>query len=129
MLSESRTQDDSVAYVYFYMEQLISILMRADFMNLMDQRVLYFVINSWQNVENIINNEELSKALNFVYTGNVGRFSCNIPKLWLHCCLEYGFTQKDIICISQIMQMKQFVLRNDRPRYTDKTDDELNVTV
>ena len=36
MLGESRTQHDSVDYVYFRMEQVISILIRADFINLMD---------------------------------------------------------------------------------------------
>ena len=46
MLSESRTQHDSVDYVYFRMEQLICILMRAVFMNLMNQGVLDLVINS-----------------------------------------------------------------------------------
>ena len=46
MLSESRTQQDSVDYVNFLMEQRISILMRADFMNLMEQGVLDLMINS-----------------------------------------------------------------------------------
>ena len=46
MLSESRTQQDSVDYVNFLMEQRISILMRADFMNLMEQGGLDLVINS-----------------------------------------------------------------------------------
>ena len=71
MLSESRTQHDSVDYVYFRMEQLISILMRAVFRNLINQGVLHLVINSWENLKNIINSEELPKTVNFVYAGNV----------------------------------------------------------
>ena len=135
MLSESRTQYDSIGYVYFRMEQLISILMRAVFMNLFNQRVLDLVINSWENLKNIINSEELPKTVNFVYTGNVGRPSYDIPKEWLRCCLEYGFTQKDTACISQVSEktvsrrINQVELRNDCPRYTDITDDELNATV
>ena len=39
MLCKSRTQYDSVDYFYFHIEQLISILMRAEFMTLMDQEV------------------------------------------------------------------------------------------
>ena len=46
MLSESRTHHDSVDYVNFHMGQRISILMRADFMNLMEQGVPDLVINS-----------------------------------------------------------------------------------
>ena len=45
MLSESRTQHDSVDYVYFLMEQLISISMREDFINLMEKGVLDLLIN------------------------------------------------------------------------------------
>ena len=135
MLGESRTQHDSVDYVYFRMEQVISILIRADFINLMDQGVLDLVINSWENLKNIIHNEELPKAVNFVYTGNVGRPSYDIPKEWLRCCLEYGFTQKDIECISQVNEntvsrrKKQFEFCNNCPRYTDIIDGELNETV
>ena len=53
----------------------------------------------------------------------------------MRCCLEYGFTQKDIACISQVSEkavsrrINQFELCNDCPRYTDITDDELNATV
>ena len=67
----------------------------------------------------IIKNEELPKTVNFVYTGNVGRPSYDIPKEWLCCCLEYGFTQKDIACISQVSErtvsrrINQFELHND----------------
>ena len=77
----------------------------------------------------------MPKTVNSVYTGNVGRPSYDIPKEWLRCCLEYGFTQKDIACISQVTEktvsrrINQFELRNDCPRYTDITDDELNATV
>ena len=45
MLSESRTQHDSVDYVFFLMEQLISISMREDFINLMEMGVLDLLIN------------------------------------------------------------------------------------
>ena len=135
MLGESRTQHGSVGHVYFRMEQVIFILMRADVINLMDQEVLDLAINSWENLKNIINNEELPKAVNFFYTGNVGRPSYDIPKEWLRCCLEYGFTQKDVACISKVCEKsvsrrkKQFEFRNYCPRYADITDDELNETV
>ena len=109
MLSESRTQHDSVDYVYFRMEQLISILMRAVFMNFMNQGVLDLVINSWESLRYIINNEELPKAVSFVYTGNVGRPLYNIPKEWLRYCLEYGFTQKETAFISQVSDKKLFL--------------------
>ena len=109
MLSESRTQHDSVDYVYFRMEQLISILMRAVFMNFMNQGVLDLVINSWESLRYIINNEELLKAVSFVYTGNVGRPLYNIPKKWLRYCLEYGFTQKETAFISQVSDKKLFL--------------------
>ena len=65
ILSSSRTRHDSVYYVYFRLEQLISILMRAVFMNLMNQGVLDLVINSWENLKYIINNKELPKTVNF----------------------------------------------------------------
>ena len=45
MLSESRTQHDSVDYVFFLMEPLISISMREDFINLMEKGVLDLLIN------------------------------------------------------------------------------------
>ena len=66
MLSESRTQHDGVDYVYFRMEQLISILMRAVFMNLSNQRVLDLAIKSWENLKNIENNEELPTLFTLV---------------------------------------------------------------
>ena len=80
MLSESRTQHDIVDNVYFRIEQLISILMRAEFMKLIDQGVLDLVINLWENLKNIINNEELPKTVNFVYTCTIGMPSNYIPK-------------------------------------------------
>lgn len=70
-------------------------------------------------IKYIIKNEELPKTVNFVYTGNVSRPSYDIPKEWLCCCLEYGFTQKDIACISQVSErtvprrINQFELHND----------------
>ena len=54
ILSESRTQHDSVDYVYFRMEQLIFILMRAVFVNLINQGVVGFVINSWEDLKSNI---------------------------------------------------------------------------
>ena len=56
--------------------------MRVYFMSLMDKGVLDLVINSRKSFKNIINNEELPKTVNFVYTCSVGRPSHNIPKEW-----------------------------------------------
>ena len=105
MLSGSKTQHGSVDYAYFRMEQLISILMRADSMNLMDQGVLDHVINLWGTLKNVINNEEMPKTVSFVYTGNIGRPSYDVPKEWFRCCLEYGLKQKDI---SQLSREQKF---------------------
>ena len=78
ILSESIKKHDSVDYVYFF---CFYSLMRADFMNFMGQGIIDLVINSWGNLKNIINNEELPKTVNFVYTGNVSRPSYDIPKM------------------------------------------------
>ena len=84
MLSESRTQHDSVDYTAYINinERRLHKLDGKGGSRSFDQP------NWWENLKNIINNQMLPKAVNFVYIGNVNRPLYDIPKEWLPSCLE-----------------------------------------
>ena len=135
-LSDSRNSQETLDYVVYRMEQFISVLMEASFMNYLDPTVVDLHVSAWRCLNCIVNEDQLlSNVVPLSYSGNAGRPSYIIPKEWLAQSLEYGFTQIDIANVLKVSRktvsrrINEFQLRSEYPRYSEIADEQLHAIV
>ena len=134
-LSEARYNEDTVDFVIYRLDQLLTVVSQGIIIYSVDETLLHILTSALKSLEDSLNIPSKYIEVTFKKPNNVGRPPFELPSETLLSFLEKGFSQKEIGVMIGVStrtvrrRIIEFDLRKDCPRFSQIDDVELDTAI